>query len=115
MTAWRVALPYATQPPSLLLADCPRINGYEFYSLLDSNFGDIGGQRTGKTLQQLAAECSSLPDCQSFNTNGYLKKSVKTLDQFQRLTGDPCHGLYVKQGMPGKTSTIDHSWCCMLQ
>lgn len=53
-------------------------------------------------MQQLAAECSSLPNCQSFNTNGYLKQSVKTLDQFQRLTGDPCRGLYVKEGQPGR-------------
>lgn len=88
---------------TLLPAECPKIDGYEFYSLVDSNFGDVpGGRRTGKTLQQLADECKSLPSCQSFNTNGYLKRAVTTMDQFQRLTGDPCRGLYVKSGTPGK-------------
>ena len=88
-------------------ADCPRIKGYTFYSLVDSNYGDIGGQRTGKTLQQLAAECSSLRNCQSFNTNGFLKTRVKTMDQLQRLTGDPCTGMYVKDGTPGKRVTVE--------
>ena len=83
-----------------------------FYSLLDSNHGDIGEQRTGMTLQQLAAECSGLSNCQSFNTQGYLKLAVKTIDLFQRLTGDPCKGLYVKESIPGKWRFSTCGWVC---
>lgn len=73
--------------------------GYQFYSLKDSSANDIT-QVPNITIPDMAKLCSNTPECQGFNTWGWMKKLIKPQDQWVNVNffaiNSPNEGLYVK-------------------
>ena len=74
------------------------IEGYQFYPDLDS-FGHDICHHEGKTILELKVIADSLPDCQGFNTWGYIKNEICPEKDFIKLRNRYyCpDGLYVKK------------------
>lgn len=71
-------------------------DGYKFYSCRDSPGGDLiyAGNRSPLELKEFAEKNK---ECIGFNTMGYLKKDIKSLNELSQLDFGLMHeGLYVK-------------------
>lgn len=74
------------------------LDGYEFYSQMDSYGGDLMCAGSGKSVLELKEICDKRKDAIGFNTNGWIKKVVcdeKDMIGLYQST-KPCEGLYVK-------------------
>ena len=65
-----------------------------FYQGLDSNLGDIG-QFPG-TLPEIKAKCLSEPLCKGFNDNGWIKSTIRPIEEWYRWTDDPNKGFRLR-------------------
>lgn len=73
---------------------------YSFHPYMDSAGNDIRQIRDlVNKVDELKAECDALADCVGFNTNAWLKRSIRPESQWVRWTGDPSKGLYIKPGI----------------
>jgi hypothetical protein len=68
---------------------------YTFTKFMDSGRNDIRWDQN-KSLEQLKDACNSLSNCRGFNTNGWLKHTIKPQNEWINWTSDPTKGLYVK-------------------
>jgi len=82
---------------SMVGGDCPQDDGYVFWPSYDSDSENIGEQLSA--FPALIATCNSNPDCKGFTTEGFLKKSILPLDQWDNISrgGGECSGLYIKK------------------
>jgi hypothetical protein len=71
-------------------------SGYDFYANLDSSGGDISNSDQS-SISEFAEECDALSNCKGFNTNGWLKHTIKPGRQWTTLGSNPEDGLYVKK------------------
>ena len=71
------------------------LNKFNFFPLKDSSGNDIGNRTGG--VEVLAKLCSSDPNCRGFNSNGWLKHTIRNQSQWSTWTSDPTKGLYVKK------------------
>jgi hypothetical protein len=71
------------------------LNKFNFFPFKDSSGNDIG-KRTGG-VEVLAKQCYSDPNCRGFNSNGWLKHTIRNQSQWSTWTSDPTKGLYVKK------------------
>jgi hypothetical protein len=72
------------------------LDKYTFHPFVDSNAGDITHSEKGDTIAY-AKECSADPNCRGFNSNGWMKKTLKPESEWTKWTDDATKGLYVKQ------------------
>ena len=77
------------------LGDEDSSNDYEFIQGMDSGGNDIAYQ-TG-TPEQLKAWCSANPQCKGYNSNGWMKHTIKPRSQWYRYTDNPAQGFFVKR------------------
>lgn len=74
------------------------VRTYYFYPGMDSNLGDIeNAQGMADNVPALKARCDALPNCQGFNTNAWMKSTIKPRAQWNQWTSDPNKGLYTVQ------------------
>ena len=98
--------PATTPPPPSVVggptpSDTQKVPGYVFYQGYDSNEGDLKRNAANtNNPAMLAAECSELPNCLGFNTNGYLKASTLPLTEWRKWTTDPSGGFYLRYPAP---------------
>ena len=69
---------------------------YVFFQGLDSGGNDIGNQ-TPQNVPALIAACNSNPTCKGFNTNGWIKHTIKPQAEWGRWSSDPSQGSYFKK------------------
>ena len=71
------------------------VYGYDFFQGMDSYAGDI--KNLGTTdLAELKAFCDSSIDCVGFNTNGWVKNTLLSEDQWKRFSKNGKDGIYKK-------------------
>ncbi|MEM7194948.1 MAG: glycosyltransferase [Pseudomonadota bacterium] len=71
------------------------VAGFHFYPGLDSNGNDI--ENGGRNIPKLARKCLATEDAIAFNTDGFIKRSLRPPDQWTEMgCGDGLEGLYVK-------------------
>lgn len=76
-----------------------RKHHYMFIQGMDSGGNDIKNMAELKNkVNALKAECDALSNCAGFNTNAWLKHTIKPSNQWRRWTNDPAKGMYVKVG-----------------
>lgn len=74
-----------------------KVDGYSFHQGQDSPNGNIGNQADlVNNTTGLAKYCDSMPNCTGFNTNGWVKSSIKPESEWTRWTEDKSKGLFVK-------------------
>ena len=56
---------------------CDDLEGYEYYANIDSHGNDIR-RMVGSTVSEMAAACNSDNTCEGFNTDKWLKHTIKT-------------------------------------
>jgi hypothetical protein len=71
---------------------------YTKHVLLDSNGNDIGN--AGTNIATLKSECNKLPNCQGFNTDGWLKNPIKPINDWGNTTNWNRSDLYIKNKIP---------------
>jgi len=94
-----------SSPPSELPSSSPTklpssppadpLEFYEFTPHLDSNGKDIKGYPR-KSIYKLAEMCNETPECKGFNSNGWLKHTIRNRSQWKWWTNDPTLGFYLK-------------------
>lgn len=79
-----------------VVPELPNIDGFKFYSELDSYGCDIGYY--DKTVEELTEIARNDPKCVAFNTNGWVKYKVQNENEFVKLykSDNVNQGLYVK-------------------
>lgn len=89
--------------------DIINLEGYTFYSLLDS-FGSDIKHVGGKKIEDLQYIADGDPTCVAFNTLGWMKHSVSDICSFKRFdhTRDINVGLYVKKSNIDIDSVVDY-------
>jgi hypothetical protein len=72
--------------------------GYKFFQHMDSPEGDLVYLKNlSGNIPALKENCDKNPECQGFNTAGYLKKEIYP-NKFKEYSGYPdWSGLYVKR------------------
>jgi len=70
-------------------------NEYQFEPMMDSGLNDIR-QEKDKNVLELKRICSSTQSCKGFNTNGWLKHTIKPRGEWSKWTTNPTKGLYIK-------------------
>lgn len=71
---------------------------YMFHQGKDSPGNDIKRMASlANQIQDLQDTCDSLPGCKGFNTNAWMKKTIRPESQWRIWTSDPNKGMYVKQ------------------
>lgn len=76
---------------------------YVFFANADSEGGNIKQDSpNANNPVALKASCDATPGCVAFNTNGWLKSSVLTQDQWGGFSTDMYEmpGMYIVQGTP---------------
>jgi len=75
------------------------IDGYRFYSNMDSHGNDITYIGGGKSVSELKEIADSMKDCIAFNTLGWFKHSVLKEDELKYLylSDKVADGLYIKK------------------
>lgn len=68
---------------------------YIFARGKDSSFNDIKNI-PGKTPEELKAECDMLENCVGFNTQGWMKHTLKPMTEWVTFEDDPSKGFYYK-------------------
>lgn len=71
------------------------LNKFNFFPFKDSSGNDIGNRTGG--VEVLAKLCDSDPNCRGFNSNGWLKHTIRNQSQWSTWTSDPTKGFYVKK------------------
>lgn len=83
--------------PKPKVEDKLKIAGYVFHQGKDSPNGNIGNQADlVDNVTGLSKYCDSMPNCVGFNTNGWVKSSLKPEAEWTRWTEDKSKGLFVK-------------------
>jgi len=80
--------------PAVSDACCACGGGYVFFPYADSNGNDIVKV---ETVPEAFDACSSDPECKGFNSNGFVKHTIKPKTNWVTWTKDPFLGMYVKQ------------------
>jgi len=70
------------------------LDKYEFTAGFDSGGGDITGLNGG--VEDYAEWCNDRDNCKGFNSNGWMKGTIKSRRSWTRWTNDPNLGFYVK-------------------
>jgi len=70
------------------------LDNYEFYPRRDSNGNDL--RRIGGNIEDYAEWCNRQPACKGFNSNGWMKHTIRPQNQWSWWTSDPNKGFYVK-------------------
>ena len=78
--------------------DAADIIEWEFIPYMDSNGHDSGRHGAGKSIPEMMALASSMPDCVAFNTNGWFKTYLKPKNQWSKWTNDSKKGMYIRKG-----------------
>lgn len=65
-------------------------------NLMDSSFNDIG-RSNGGGIEAFAQECLANPTCRGFNSNGWVKHTIRPRSVWYKWTEDPTKGLYVRK------------------
>ena len=68
---------------------------FDFHPFLDSSGNDI--KRASGNINAIASECFSNPRCAGFNSNGWMKHTLRDQSQWSRWTDDSTKGFYVKK------------------
>ena len=76
-------------------ATAPLLDQFQFYPYYDSNGGDL--KRGIGGVDDFAAECYNNPNCKGFNSNGWLKHTVKNRSKWSRWTNDSSLGFYLRK------------------
>lgn len=83
----------AAPPPAPVFAAPPP--QYRFIQGRDSGGNDIRNAKgLANNVPALKAACTALPNCLGFNTNAWLKHTLKPENQWSRWTQDPNKGFY---------------------
>ena len=83
----------APKPPA---AQAPSAS-YTFHPGMDSGGHDIHNKgNLANNVAGLKAHCTSLPNCKAFNTNGWIKHTVRPKAQWYKWTSDPKKGMYTR-------------------
>ena len=83
------------------------VSGYDFYPHQNSGGNDI--LQAAGTRNDFAISCNANSACLAFNTMGYLKHTIRPLNEWiQPYNGDPCQGFYIKQLPPGKALVVSN-------
>ena len=69
---------------------------FQFYPMMDSHGNDIKWSNAGG-IEAYAKECMMRTDCQGFNSNGWLKRTVRPQSEWNKWTSDKTKGFYVKK------------------
>jgi len=75
------------------------LDNYEFYARRDSNGYDIRNIRNeaqGAGVEFYAEWCNQRADCKGFNSNGWVKRYIRPMNQWSWWTNDQNKGFYVK-------------------
>ncbi len=73
------------------------VDPYRFVPYMDSGGNDIKNARgLANNIPELQGTCTALPNCRGFNTNGWLKHTLRPESQWNKWTSDPNKGFYVK-------------------
>lgn len=71
---------------------------FTFYQGKDSSSNDIERYWfTGITINHMAARCNALSNCVGFNTNGWMKHTLKDPSLWRHWTNDSSKGMYVSK------------------
>ena len=74
------------------------LDDFVFHSYMDSNGGDIGGARIESgEVSDFAAVCRKHPDCKGFNSNGWVKKTIRPSNEWSVSFENRYSGLYLKK------------------
>jgi len=76
--------------------DDSNLEGFDFYPMVDSYGYDIKKSSAGG-MEDLARECNQDPSCEGFNSNGWLKHTIRDKSQWYKWTSDISKGFYVKK------------------
>ena len=71
------------------------VDKFDFRPFLDSSGNDI--KRASGNINAIASECFSNPRCAGFNSNGWMKHTLRDQSQWSRWTDDSTKGFYVKK------------------
>ena len=69
---------------------------FHFYQGKDSGGGDIVTTPFPGSLFSIADTCWEDPECKGFNSNGWLKGTIKNVDLWYNWTDVPTKGLFLK-------------------
>jgi len=72
------------------------LDKFDFYPFMDSNGNDIGRDTSGN-VEEYAKACYEDSDCEGFNSNGWLKHTIRDQSDWLQWTNDSSKGFYVKQ------------------
>lgn len=72
----------------------PRNVQYDFVPKYDSSGGDIG--KKNGSIDELKVLCTADPNCKGFNSNGWLKNTIKPSSEWKKWTDDDKLGFYTK-------------------
>ena len=84
------------QLPNLYDSNFDILDYFDFYPMMDSNGYDIGLFSPGE-VEEYADLCSARENCNGFNSNGYLKHTIRNQMDWIKWTDDQNLGLYVKK------------------
>jgi hypothetical protein len=77
----------------------PIPNGWLFVQGKDSSHDDLGHINVDQyDWVKMTAECGKNTSCLAINSNGYMKKRLKSPSLWSTWTEDACLGILVKQG-----------------
>ena len=71
---------------------------YTYYDGLDSVLGDITNL-PGQSVEQLMVICDSIPNCQGFNTENWIKNYILPRNKWTLWAPFPRNGMYVKDSV----------------
>ena len=69
---------------------------FNFYPMMDSHGNDIKWSNAGN-VKAFANECNADPNCSGFNSNGWLKHTVRRQSEWLKWTNNTTKGFYVKK------------------
>lgn len=79
---------------------------YVFYPGMDSGGYDIM-QNPNLSVNQLMSECNAADNCKGFNTNGWLKNTIRPYEDWSKWSTDPAKGFYID-----RNSIPSDAWYC---
>jgi len=71
------------------------LDEFQFYPYFDSHGGDL--KRAIGDVDDFAEECYRNPNCKGFNSNGWLKDTVKNQSEWSQWTDDSSLGFYLRK------------------
>lgn len=80
------------------------LSNYTFHPHMDSEGSNITHkQMLANKHVALGKACDALPGCKGFNTEGWLKKNIKPMEEWSNWSADSNKGLYIRHG-PGNNA-----------